>query len=95
MAKTAFLVEVKHGEKRKTSGGNESGGGSRGWTGGQRRARVGGLRAVNTTEGTNIGSTYSFAEAGTQEDAKCSERDFSDFVQPEESSSTLQLTFWK
>lgn len=55
----------------------------------------GGLRAVNTTKGRNIGSTYTFVEAGPQGDAKCSERDFGDFVQPKESSSTLQLTFWK
>lgn len=54
--------------------------GSGGRTGGQTRARAGGLKAVNTTEGRNIGSTCSFAEAGPQEDAKCSESDFTDFV---------------
>lgn len=95
MAKAVFLVEAGHGEKRRTGGGNESG---RKWRldrgTGEGRSR-GGLKAVNAAEGRNIGSTCSFAEAGPQEDAKCSESDFSDFVQPDESNSTTQLSLWK
>lgn len=61
----------------------------------RRGQESGGLKAVNTTEGGNIGSTCSFAKAGPQEDAKCSESDFSDFVQADESTSTTQRSLWK
>lgn len=39
------------------------------WNWGQMRARVGGVKAVNTTVGRHIGSTCSFAETGPKEHA--------------------------
>lgn len=80
MAKAVFLVEAGHGEKRgrPVVGTRADGKGSGDWNWGQMRARVGGLKAVNTTVGRNIGSTCSFAEA-PRTTQKCSESNFTDF----------------